>query len=203
MKSKNDYEKLCGKVADWSVLYSGLKYFCFYNYYPTTCTFSASQAEWNVRTLIWGFKYSDTKRISKPEKDAANYQVASILIKKIRDTFDGDLSKLTLVCIPASSKVVNRMRYEKFSNVICQLLGMENAYPYIEILTDREAKHSGGTSEPDLYFDPAFFKGKNIIIFDDVITKGDSMTKMCQKMQELGGDVICGISIGKTKHERD
>lgn len=43
---------------------------------------------------------------------------------------------------------------------------------------------------------------KNILIFDDVITKGNSMIRFYREMTRLGANVICGLAIGKTKHER-
>ena len=44
-------------------------------------------------------------------------------------------------------------------------------------------------------------KGKNIILFDDVITSGRSMEQLRARLQKAGANVIGGFSIGKTKHE--
>jgi predicted amidophosphoribosyltransferase len=41
-----------------------------------------------------------------------------------------------------------------------------------------------------------------VLLFDDVITKGDSMLRFKRKMEELGAIVVGGFSIGKTTHMR-
>lgn len=41
-----------------------------------------------------------------------------------------------------------------------------------------------------------------MLLFDDVITKGDSMLRFKRKMEELGAIVVGGFSIGKTTHMR-
>ena len=79
---------------------------------------------------------------------------------------------------------------------------MKNGYGYIEIIKDATPKHLGGTGVPTLQFDENYFKGKKILLFDDIITKGNSMLRFKQKLESLGATIIAGISIGKTKHER-
>ena len=55
---------------------------------------------------------------------------------------------------------------------------------------------------PSLEFDTDYFKNRNVIIIDDIITKGLSMLRMKQLLEHLGATVIAGISIGKTFHHR-
>ncbi len=50
--------------------------------------------------------------------------------------------------------------------------------------------------------DSIFFKGKYVLLFDDVITSGRSMERLKQKLESVGAIVIAGLSIGRTKHER-
>ena len=50
--------------------------------------------------------------------------------------------------------------------------------------------------------DNDFFKGKFVILFDDIVTKGNSMLAFKRKMEELGAIVVGGLSIGKTTHMR-
>ena len=47
-----------------------------------------------------------------------------------------------------------------------------------------------------------FFTNKYVIIFDDIITKGESMLRFKNKLETLGATIIAGVSIGKTTHER-
>ena len=128
-----------------------------------------------------------------------------MLKNKLLTTFEADsLKYLTLVCIPASSQIKTQARYEEFSNRICGELGLINAYPHISVVTEKEERRSGGTSidTNKLSFDEDFFKGKYVLLFDDVITRGDSMRTFKRKMESLGATVVGGLSLGKTKHER-
>lgn len=79
---------------------------------------------------------------------------------------------------------------------------MDNAFEHIQVVEDATPKHLGGTGTPVLHFDENFFKGRYILLFDDVITKGNSMLRFKLKLEALGATVIAGVSIGKTTHER-
>lgn len=111
---------------------------------------------------------------------------------------------LNLVCIPASTAEKTKARYEGFADRLCQETGMTNAYTHMLVIKDSEEKKLGGNgiSTDNISFDEDFFKRKNVILFDDVITKGESMLRFQSKMKLLKANVICGITIGKTKHER-
>ena len=81
---------------------------------------------------------------------------------------------------------------------------MINAYPHITVVAEKEEKHLGGSGldTSKLHFDEGYFRGKYVLLFDDIITKGNSMIAFKQKMEALGAIVIGGLSLGKTKHER-
>lgn len=79
---------------------------------------------------------------------------------------------------------------------------MSNAYQYINVEHDGEAKHIGGTMKAKYVFDDSFFKGKYILLFDDVITSGSSMEAFKNQMERMNAFVVGGISIGVTKHDR-
>lgn len=196
--------QLQGAVSTWDTLLGGLKYSFLFFYYPTTCDFEATEEEWYYRRLVWDFKNSPGKTSPVAHQIALGKAVPMIK-NKLFETFNADnLKQLTLVCIPASSQVKTKARYEEFSNRICNETEMINAFPHISVVTEREERHLGGTSmnTSQLSFDEDFFKGKYVLLFDDVITRGDSMRTFKRKMESLGAIVVGGLSLGKTKHER-
>ena len=79
---------------------------------------------------------------------------------------------------------------------------MINAYSHIQVTSDSAEKKFGGSgiSTSNVSFDADFFRDRYVILFDDVITKGESMLKFKVKMEELGAIVLGGISIGRTTH---
>ena len=121
------------------------------------------------------------------------------------NTFGSELlQRITLVCIPASSAIKTQARYETFSTRICSETGMINAYNSIHVISSSAEKKFGGSgiTTNNVSFDRDFFQDKYVLLFDDVITKGDSMLRFKRKMEELGAIVIGGVSIGRTTHTR-
>ena len=196
--------QLQGAVSTWDTLVGGLKYSYLFYYYPTTCDFEATEEEWYYRRLVWDFKNTPGK--TSPVAHQIALRKAVLIIKnKLFETFNSDnLKHLTLVCIPASSQAKTQARYEVFSNRICGETGLINAYSHISVVSEREERHLGGTgmNTGQIAFDESFFKGKYVLLFDDVVTRGDSMRTFKRKMESLGAIVIGGLSLGKTKHER-
>lgn len=207
-RRKNDQlqvkSKLISAVSSWDTFVGGLRYSYQFYYYPTTCEFEATEEEWYYRRLVWDFKNTPGK--TSPVSHQIALDKAIPMIKdKLLSTFDEGCRKhLTLVCIPASSQVKTQARYEEFSNRICYELEMTNAYPHITVVSEKEEKHLGGSGldTSKLHFNEEFFKGKYVLLFDDIITKGNSMITFKRKMEALGAIVIGGLSLGKTKHER-
>ncbi len=197
----NEISSLKRNVSSWNTICCSLPYNYLLSYYPTTCDFEASDEEWNNRWLVWNFKNTPGKTTHHQHEEALGNLIPR-LVQMLKFTFGTDLSKLTLVCIPAATKANNETRFKEFSERLSKDTGMENAYGQIQIIKDATPKHLGGTGIPELNFDKEFFNGKYILLFDDVITKGNSMLRYKQKLESFGATVIAGLSIGKTKHER-
>ena len=203
-RKKKEQDFLLSCVSSWDCLNCGLKYSYLLNYYPTTCTFEATQSEWDDRWTVWNFKNSPGKT-SEIEHQEALDDVIPRLKEKLTATFGKiNLPKLTLVCIPAANQENTQRRYEEFSKRLCHETGLINSYGKIKVIHERSARHTGGTGLQTefLSFDENFFKDRYVILFDDVITRGDSMCTFRRKMENMGAIVIAGLSIGKTKHER-
>ena len=204
-KEEKAKKNLIESVSQWDTLFGGLKYSYLLYYYPTTCEFEATQKEWDNRYIVWNFK-NDPGRISPSVHAKTLNIVVSMLKNKLTSTFSEEsLKYITLVCIPASSQAKTKARYEEFSSKICEELGMINAYPHINVTEERLERHLGGTTTDTdkISFDNDFFNGKYVLLFDDVITRGDSMKTFKRKMESLGATVVGGLCLGRTKHERD
>lgn len=185
---------------------SSIEYFSLYNYYPITCDWDASESEWDVRNLIWDFKANPNRPQSEYEirtrHEQALNRVLPKLVKVINHYFGSKKSKLTLVCIPSSKRIVTERRYKDLAQKLCSATGMSNGYDYVSVTSDGEAKHLGGTSSAEFGIDSNYFKDRYVLLFDDVITSGSSMERFKRLLESVGATVIGGLSIGKTKHER-
>ncbi len=198
------YTNFVPKVRYWKTIRGDLYYNYLLNYYPTTCAFEANDSEWKDRWTVWNFKNTPGKISIQAHQNALNDVIPRVK-SMLESTFGASyLQYLTLVCIPASTAEKTKARYEEFADRLCQETGMINAYTHMLVIKDSEEKKLGGNgiSTDNISFDEDFFKRKNVILFDDVITKGESMLRFQSKMKLLKANVICGITIGKTKHER-
>lgn len=204
---EKELRELMHCVSGWSEpTRSYVKCFSLYNYYPTTCEWEANEDEWEIRNLIWNFKASPTKNQSpyeiKMRHEVSLRRIIPDIERCLRYYFEDKITKLTFVCIPSSKAVVTQRRYEDFSKILCDNLGMTNAYGHVHVMKDGEAKRLGGTIRAEYSLDEEYFKDKYILLFDDVITTGGSMERFKNALQNTGARVIAGVSLGRTRHER-
>ena len=194
-------------VKDWEYLYADFYYTWLFYYYPTTCDFDANEEEWDNRYMVWNFKNDPEKHISPQDHENTLEEIIPQIKQKLTYTFGEEyLQFLTLVCLPASTAAKNKARYEEFSQRLCDVTGMENAYNYIHIVKDGMSKKdprnlTGRSIQPEVSLED-WFSDKYVLLFDDVITKGGTMLRYKSLMEKMGATVVGGLSLGKTKHER-
>lgn len=206
-RKKQEIRDIKSCVSSWpQPRRSTIEYFSLYNYYPTTCDWDASESEWDIRNLIWDFKANPNRPQSEQEiRTRHNRAVNAIIpdLKRVLNRFFGSQkSKLTLVCIPSSKRIVSERRYKDFSERLCNETGMTNGYYHVHVAEEGDAAHLGGGVQAQFSVDSSFFKDKYVLLFDDVITSGSSMERFKRLLESVGATVIGGLSIGKTKHER-
>ena len=77
------------------------------------------------------------------------------------------------------------------------------AYEHIRVSGERLAVHEKFENkslqkEQVIEFDRDFFRGKKILVFDDILTKGFSYARFACQLEKLGGEVLGGFFLGKT-----
>lgn len=120
----------------WAVV-KGIHHYFFYYYYPISFT-DVTTADKIVRSMIYNFK--DGKQ---------HKHVCNLLVKKLKDTFGDGLDLMTFVCIPASTRSVNKDRYEFFMKEVCSKTGMINGYEHVTIIREKDPSHLGGESDAE------------------------------------------------------
>ena len=91
--------------------------------------------------------------------------------------FGSEVKNIVFACIPASSAAKNEIRYKEFAAMVCRLTGAINAYDHIHVEGERLAVHEKFDQKKlqlvqVIEFDKEFFKGKKVLCFDDILTKG-------------------------------
>mgnify|MGYP003232220703 FL=1 len=130
-------------------------------------------------------------------------EVAELIAKKIREQFGAECENITLTCIPASSSDKNELRYKNFSEEVARLAGCKNAYQAITVEGGRLAIHEykGVKTIQNVEivkFDKPFFKGKKVLVFDDILTQGTSYARFSCALENMGAEVLGGYFLGRT-----
>lgn len=191
----------------WKTLEGGMHYFHLLNYYPAWMDrkngFCPTKQETLVRHLIWNFKYDPSRGITHEKHVEAAKSVVELLSGVLKKTFGETISNVTLFCAPASSQCNYQRRIEDFATLLCAKTGAQNSYSHVKYVRDATPKHSGGSGMPAVNLDADYFRGKKVLIFDDVTTSGGTLQRYKQVLDDLGAIVIGGVCIGKTCWERE
>lgn len=166
-------------------------YYFFYYYYPKRFNDVSKESE-DVRRLIYGFKDCFT---------GDQNEVAMMLTKKLQDTFDlYDLSQTTFVCAPASNKTDHHFRFERFAlEYVCPYTTMKNGVNGVEVTQSGDASHlSEGHKNYDYIVKPEVLNEKVVLLFDDIVTSGNTMQSCKRMIENAGATVVFQMSIGRT-----
>ena len=115
--------------------------------------------------------------------------------------FDDFLSSNTvLVPIPASTRAKNEIRFRNFVKGLSHRLGLIDGMDSITIRYDREELKGKNALDKisNLEFNGSMVFNKNVILLDDLITRGTGFVQCAQKLKELGAKNVVGVFIGKT-----
>ena len=157
---------------------------CFYftRYYPTS-----------------KYGYNENQEFIFNFKDGTCPEIyAQIFSRAILNLFKGLINTETnkviledtiILPVPASTQEKHKMRYQDLFKLISEKTGVGNGYEYIKIKNDVEAKHlnNNRTSlDEHIEIDYSFMKNyTNIILIDDVITTGKSISELASKFRNI------------------
>ena len=99
------------------------------------------------------------------------------------------------------------IRYKAFCQRVCELTGAINGYDHVSVSGERLTIHENRKAEKEvrkvnvIEFDSAFFNGRSVVVFDDVITKGLSYATYANQLESLGANVLGGIFLARTHYK--
>ena len=88
-----------------------------------------------------------------------------------------------------------------------ELTGAINGYDHVRVCGERLAIHENRKAEKEIRkvsiieFDEEWFRGKAVIVFDDVITRGISFGMYANQLESFGANVIEGIFLARTHYK--
>lgn len=171
-----DYAQI---TQGWHQLSNGLPYKWIVDFmsYRGSATYQLSNEDWEKRDYIVNFK-GNSELTTEIDHQAALQKAIHDVSTLITSSFGDKTGSLTLVCVPAATIENTERRFKTFSEEVCKECQMENGYGHWE--------------EAD------FLKGKDIILFDDIIASGKSIASYADQLTSLGANVVAAIALGKT-----
>ena len=161
--------------------------YCF-DYYPKNRFPSVTAQQEADRRAVWNFK-------------DGSYSYG---LNRLADFLDGNFTKEEMknvvVCvIPASTQYKNDIRYKTMCTKIAEKFPVINGYNYITINADRSDSRTQKSSDTvwNLSFSSSV-RGKTVVLFDDITTRGTSFIQVANKLKEAGASNVHGFFLGKT-----
>lgn len=170
--------------------------FSLYSYLPQRFIRKTTFEQMDISRMIIGFK--DGRNVYS-RWAAVEFAHALCLM---------NLSGVTIVCVPASTKCANVRRWKLFSQLLCKYTGATNGFEHIEVIGNRQKAHV--THEYELAsnikhcikIDADFFHGRKVLVIDDVYTTGNSSSAFIGAMKGVGANVVMAGFLAKTKRFR-
>ncbi len=167
----------------------------FYKYFPARIR-NVGEREIADRKLVFDFK------------DGRAYEeVAQLTAANMTERYGASCADIVFSPVPASTDKKNEIRYKAFCQRVCELTGAINGYDYVSVSGERLTIHENRKAEKEvrkvniIEFDAAFFNGKSVIVFDDVITKGLSYATYANQLERLGANVLGGMFLARTHYK--
>jgi predicted amidophosphoribosyltransferase len=161
--------------------------YCF-DYYPKNRFPNVTAQQEADRRAVWNFK------------DGSYTYGLNRLADFLDANFTKEEMKNVVVCvIPASTQYKNNIRYKTMCTKIAEKFPVINGYNYITIDTDRSDSRTQKSSDTvwNLSFSSSV-RGKTVVLFDDITTRGTSFIQVANKLKEAGASNVHGFFLGKT-----
>ena len=168
--------------------------FALYDYIPQRLLYRATFEEIDLHRRILDFK------------DAKPYATRWAAKEMGYALSDMDLSDTYIVCIPACCKRTHDRRYRDFTNMVCEWCGAKNGFDFVQVFGHRQKSHIDHVCEladdADRYMhiDESHFRGKNVIVIDDITTTGKTADAFIDRMVSAGANVKMAFFLAKTKY---
>ncbi|MHA4987901.1 phosphoribosyltransferase family protein [Cetobacterium somerae] len=172
------------------------------NYFPKN-KFSRDKKQIFFQTSF--FEEKSSRMINRFKETGEFYDFFSnLVIDCIKKNIELDSDETIFIPLPCSIKINYQKRYQKICGEICKQTSLVNGYDFINIAEDCKEAKKGNRSRVD--FENALklnipcnsLYNKNIILFDDVLTTGNTIKITINFLKKYNVKNINVITLGKT-----
>ena len=146
------------------------------------------------------FEYHNFNKRLYDFKDGRNQLLfTQQVIKKIKDNVPYDSNTVFCVC-PASTMSKNIKRFQSFCVTVSRDLNIQNGYTYILPKFDRDEEKGNKFKDikESIKFNESALRGRDLIVFDDVTTHGNTFYQIKEELNRIGVKRVCFVFIGIT-----
>lgn len=144
---------------------------------------------------------SDRKSIWNFKDGYCSESIFNDLAHKVSDIAGFSTNNYVVCFVPASTSEKTVRRYSKIASRIQSKTGVKASINAVYKPVDGEAGHiSGKAADPasEFSFRSDFIRGKNVILIDDVVTRGRTMVGTAQRLLDNGASSVTGLAVAKT-----
>ena len=165
----------------------------FFEYLPKRYDIR-SERDQQVRNLVYGFKSGKSAACTFAAQAVSNFFVRS---------YGDRCNEYTLVCVPSSSNSAYRRRFSRFAAMVSDLCGVADAMTYVTIIGEKQPLHTSSChfvceDNYEVRVSADYFRGRKVIIFDDLITTGRTARTFAAQLTAAGAEVIGGLFLAET-----
>ena len=145
-----------------------------------------------VSNAVWRFKSGE-----QTDLFVKLFSIAASRIRAVQE----NRHRAVLVPVPASTREKHRTRYEAFCRKLSADMGVADGYGAITVAYDRaqyKGTHGNGDRTANLEFHPERFRGKCVLLVDDVLTTGATFIALRRKLIAHGAKFVIGMFLAKT-----
>lgn len=167
--------------------------YALFDYIPRRRTSRASFDQQDISRMILGFK------------DGRNLYTRWAVREFSKALVCNDLRDVVIVCVPASTHYSHVRRWKRFTSMLCKATGAIDGFDRVQVSGSRKRAHVTGEYElctnikHYVHIDADFFRGKKVLVIDDIYTTGQSSCAFIGAMQAAGADVLGALFLGRTK----
>lgn len=166
--------------------------FALFDYYPQRRIRRASFDILDMHRMILGFK------------DGRNVYTSWAARQFASAVSHMDMHDVAIVCVPASTRYSHVRRWKRFSSMLCEMTGAVNGFDRVLVSGTRRRAHVVGEYDmvTDIgkwvHVDDEFFRGRKVLVIDDICTSGRSSAAFIAAMEAAGATVTMAMFLAKT-----
>jgi predicted amidophosphoribosyltransferase len=165
-----------------------MRYYYMMDYLPVR--YSGAERQIADRKAVWNFK-----------DGCAPARIVSGLAEHVARIAGGHPSDFVVCFVPASSEWKTSRRYCHVANEIQRLTGVPASLGAVTRHGEAQPGHiAGKAADPAAEFTycPQCYRGKNVILIDDVVTRGRTLSGTGERILRGGAASVVGLVVART-----